>query len=127
MVVDSHDFYPSEDSNMKLNSSLASNGVTVITCHVENLDASNVKSFKEAMQPLLKDQSRVVLNLADVKFVDSSGLGALISALREVNGRDGSLKLCALTRSVRALFELMRMNRIFSIYESQEEAVASYP
>lgn len=111
---------------MKLNSSVVGNGVTVITCHVENLDASNVKSFKEAMQPLLKDQSRVVLNLADVKFVDSSGLGALISALREVNGREGSLKLCALTRSVRALFELMRMNRIFNIYESQEEAVGSY-
>lgn len=111
---------------MKLSSSVVSNGVTAITCHVENLDASNVKSFKEAIQPLLKDQNRVVLNMAEVKFVDSSGLGALISALRDVNSREGNLKLCALTRSVRALFELMRMNRIFTIYESQDEAVGSF-
>jgi anti-sigma B factor antagonist len=126
MMVDYLDHIFPEDLNMKLNSSVVGNGVTVIACHVENLDASNVKSFKEAIQPLLKDQNRVVLNLAEVKFVDSSGLGALISALREVNGREGSLKLCALTRSVRALFELMRMNRIFNIYESQDEAVGSY-
>lgn len=111
---------------MMLSSSVVGNGVTVIVCHIENLDASNVKSFKEAIQPLLKDQNQVVLNMAEVKFVDSSGLGALISALRDLNSREGSLKLCALTRSVRALFELMRMNRIFGIYESQDEAVGSF-
>ncbi|MEN9384689.1 MAG: hypothetical protein RL323_1832 [Pseudomonadota bacterium] len=111
---------------MNLSSSIVGNGVIVIDCQMENLDASNVRSFRDAIQPLMKDQTRVVVNMSQMKFVDSSGLGALISCLREVNGRKGDLKLCSMTRSVRALFELMRMHRVFAIFETQEEAVASF-
>ncbi|MFM2263418.1 MAG: hypothetical protein RI959_2094, partial [Pseudomonadota bacterium] len=78
---------------MNLSSSIVGNGVIVIDCQMENLDASNVRSFRDAIQPLMKDQTRVVVNMSQMKFVDSSGLGALISCLREVNGRKGDLKL----------------------------------
>ncbi len=111
---------------MNLKSDILENGVTVIDCQLENLDASNVRRFRDTIQPLLKDQTKVVLNMSQLKFVDSSGLGALISCLRDLNGREGDLKLCEMTRSVRALFELMRMHRVFSIFETQDEAVASF-
>ena len=111
---------------MNLKSTILENGATVIDCQLENLDASNVRRFRDAIQPLLKDQTKIVLNMSQLKFVDSSGLGALISCLRDLNGRDGDLKLCEMTRSVRALFELMRMHRVFSIFETQDEAVASF-
>ena len=111
---------------MNLSSSTVEQGVVVIDCPLENLDASNVKSFRDAIKPLITGQTRVVINMSQMKFVDSSGLGALISCLRDVTGEKGQLKLCAMTRSVRALFELMRMNRVFDIFESQEEAVKSF-
>jgi len=111
---------------MNITSTTIQGDIVVIACQIENLDASNVKSFKEAIHPLIKDQNKIILNLSEIKFIDSSGLGALISVLREVNGRAGNLKLCSLTRAVRALFELMRMNRIFSIFESQEDALKSF-
>lgn len=111
---------------MNLNSNTVAQGVVVIDCPIENLDASNVKTFRESIKPLISGQSRVVLNMSQMKFVDSSGLGALISCLREVNEQKGQLKLCAMTRSVRALFELMRMNRVFDIFETQDEAISSF-
>lgn len=111
---------------MNLISTTLEKGIIVIDCQIENLDASNVKSFRDRIQPLIANQNRVVINMSHLKFVDSSGLGALVSCLRIVKGNQGELKLCAMTRSVRALFELMRMHRVFGIFETQNEAVESF-
>jgi anti-sigma B factor antagonist len=100
--------------------------VLVIQIQEDNLDASNVRDFREGMQKLIKDKTRVVLDMSSLKFVDSSGLGALISCLRETNGRKGDFRLSNMSRSVLALFELMRMHRVFSIHETAEGAVASF-
>ncbi|MBV5332741.1 STAS domain-containing protein, partial [bacterium] len=90
------------------------NDVLVIELRQDNLDASNVREFKDAVQTLIQEHTRVVLDMSGVKFVDSSGLGALISCLRQLNGRHGDFKLCAMSKTVRALFELMRMHRVFN-------------
>jgi anti-sigma B factor antagonist len=111
---------------MKLTDSLRDGGVLVIECQEENLDASNVRDFRAAMQRLMQDHTRVVLDMSKLKFVDSSGLGALISCLRETNGRQGDFRLAQMMPSVRALFELMRMHRVFSIHESVDGASASF-
>ena len=100
--------------------------VLVIELREDNLDASNVREFKDAVQALMHEKSRVVLDMSGVKFVDSSGLGALISCLRLLNGRKGDFRLCAMSKSVRALFELMRMHRVFNIHDTCEEAVRSF-
>jgi anti-sigma B factor antagonist len=65
----------------------------------------------------------VVLDMSALNFVDSSGLGALLSCLRAMNGKNGQLRLYGMTKPVRALFELVRMHRIFTIYNSREEAL----
>ena len=102
------------------------NNVLVIEFQGDNLDASNVRDFKTSMAPLQQAHHRIVMDMSQMKFVDSSGLGALISCLRETNARKGDFRLCALTPSVNALFELMRMHRVFSIHPSQDLAVASF-
>lgn len=98
----------------------------VISIREENLDASNAAAFKEAVQPLLQQASRVVLDLSGLGFVDSSGLGALIFCLRQIGARQGELRLCALSRPVSSLFELMRMHRVFGIHETRDEALRSF-
>lgn len=100
--------------------------VLVIECRTENLDAGNARAFREEMARRMKEGSRFVLDMSRMKFVDSSGLGALIACLREANGRKGDFRLAAMSRSVRALFELMRMHRVFSIHDSVDLAVASF-
>lgn len=111
---------------MKLNNQALDNVAgLMVTIDSENLDAGNSKDFKEMIQPSLAGHSLVVLDLSALKFVDSSGLGALLSCLRTMNNKDSQLKLIGLSKPVRALFELVRMHRIFSIYNSLDEALAA--
>ncbi len=100
--------------------------VTVVQVPVENLDASNTKEFKGQVSPLLEAKGKLVFDMAKVKFVDSSGLGALLSCLRQVNAEGGDLKICGLTKQVRVIFELVRMHRIFEIFNTREEAAKAY-
>lgn len=111
---------------MELNGRVEGHDVLVIELREDNLDASNVREFRDAVQALMQQHTRVVLDMAGVKFVDSSGLGALISCLRQLNGRRGDFRLCEMSRTVRALFELMRMHRVFNIHDSREDAVTSF-
>ena len=111
---------------MNLNSHVEGLDVLVIALREDNLDASNVREFRDAMDALLAQRAKAVLDLDGVKFVDSSGLGALIACQRQLSARQGDLRLCALSQTVRALFDLMRMNRVFSLHASRAEAVASF-
>jgi len=111
---------------MKLLSHIQDNGVIVIECNEENIDGSNVRDFRDAIQKIMKDQTKVVLDMSHLKFVDSSGLGALIACLRQASSNKGDFRLCAISRSVLALFELMRMQRVFSIHSTVESAVNSF-
>jgi anti-sigma B factor antagonist len=100
--------------------------VTVVVLPGEQLDASNAKEFKRDVAPLLEGQGKVVFDLAELRFVDSSGLGAFLSSLRQLNASGGDLKLCGMTRPVRALFELVRMHKIFDISVTKDEAIRSF-
>ncbi len=100
--------------------------VTVIALPGESLDASNAKEFKRDILSALAGQSRVIFDMGRLKFVDSSGLGAILSCLRQLNASGGDLKLSGMLKPVRALFELVRMHRIFDIYNTKEEAVAAF-
>jgi anti-sigma B factor antagonist len=64
--------------------------------------------------------------MSELKFVDSSGLGAILSCLRQQNASGGELKLCGMLKPVRALFELVRMHRIFDMYNTREEAIMAF-
>jgi anti-sigma B factor antagonist len=101
-------------------------GVTVAVVPMEELDASNAADFKREVAPLLETTTKLVFDLARLRFVDSSGLGAFISCLRQVNARGGDVKLCGMSKQVRAVFELVRMHRIFDIFATREEAVHAF-
>ncbi len=100
----------------------------VIIAHLDGqtLDASNAKDFKSEIAPSITANARLILDLSNLKFVDSSGLGALLSCLRQLNAAGGDLKLYGMIKPVRALFELVRMHRVFEIFNTREEALRSY-
>jgi anti-sigma B factor antagonist len=100
--------------------------VTVAVVPMEELDASNAAEFKREVAPLLEATTKLVLDLSRLRFVDSSGLGAFISCLRKLNAKGGDVKLCAMSKQVRAVFELVRMHRVFDIYGTREEAVRMF-
>src|SRR5262249_8017136 len=100
--------------------------VAVIGVHTEQLDASNADDFIPEAEPILKDHTKVVLDLGRVTFVVSRGCGAILSCLRRLTERGGDLRLCRVTRPVRIVFDLIRLHRICTILDTKEQAVASF-
>jgi anti-sigma B factor antagonist len=100
--------------------------ISVAVIPVDELDASNTEEFKRDIAPVLQANTKLVLDLSRVRFVDSSGFGAMLSCLRQLSTKSGELKLSGMSKQVRALFELVRMHRIFDIYGTKDEAVRAF-
>ena len=100
--------------------------IAVASVPVDELDASNAEEFKRDIAPILQANTKLVLDLSKLRFVDSSGFGAMLSCLRQLSAKSGDLKLCGMSKQVRALFELVRMHRIFDIYGTKEEAARAF-
>jgi anti-sigma B factor antagonist len=100
------------------------NGITVVAPQVARLDASVAPAFKQQVQEVVAaGASRVVVDLQAVDFVDSSGLGAMVSILKAL-GTQGGMAVCNAKGPVRALFELTRMDKVFAILPDREQALA---
>ena len=98
--------------------------VLVVTCLEERLDAKVSREFKEEMAALIHEGNKhIVLDISNVNFIDSSGLGAIVSSLKQLGG-EGDLVLCGIGESILSLFRLTRMDRVFKIFSGEEEAVA---
>ena len=100
-------------------------GVGVVTPQ-ESMTADSVDSLRDQFTDWLGRMSgvkNVVINLAEVDFMDSSGLGALIALLKRVTERGGDLKIACLSKKVRMVFEITRAHKIFEITDSVDEAV----
>jgi len=97
--------------------------ILVLTPYDPVIDASSAGDFKgQLVTWIQKGQTRVLLDLSSIEFIDSSGLGVIISLLKLLAGK-GDICLCGIRDSVMSLFKLTRMDRIFRIYPSSTEAV----
>ena len=90
----------------------------------ERLDANNSMDLKEHVLTLLNQgHTKFVIDLSDVLFVDSSGLGVLLSGYKNVSLKSGRFSLVGLHQRVQSMFELTRLHRVFDIYPNLEEAL----
>jgi anti-sigma B factor antagonist len=91
----------------------------------DRIDAASAIQFKEQMRELTQNtDTRVVLDLSRVMFLDSSGLGAIV-AVKKLLAPARALELSGLTTTVEKVFRLTRMDTIFTIHPSHEVAVAN--
>jgi len=100
--------------------------VTVVVPKAEFLDANTSREFKEELPAALSDAGKVVLDLHHVQFMDSGGCGAVLAVLKKLKTNGGDLKICCVTNPVRALFDLVRMQRIVEVFKTREEAIAAF-
>ncbi len=85
------------------------------------LDITNVAKFRLDIGRLVSLQpNAIVIDLKDVSFMDSSGLGALVSALKTARSAQCDLFICGLNDQVKMLFELTSMSKVFKIYPDRE-------
>src|SRR4051812_25742236 len=82
----------------------------------EALDTDNVGSFRAAIGAVLERSNNVVLDLSKLEYMDSTGLGSMLSCLRMMKAKGGHLRLAGLTPEVKRLFDMVMMDRVFEIF-----------
>jgi len=106
---------------MKINTEVIQK-IFVVTCEGSRLDASFAQTFFNAMQSFIqKGHMDIVLDLSSVEFVDSTGLGAIVQCLKEIDGR-GLLVLCGVNEMVLSLLKMTHLDDIFIQAANRDEA-----
>ncbi len=72
------------------------------------------------------DRTKILLNLADVDYIDSSGIGELVHAYTSVKNRGGDLKLLHLTRKVHDILQITKLFTVFDVYSDESAAIATF-
>jgi len=98
----------------------------VIIIQEARLDAHNSPELKSAiLQQFDAEKKNLIIDLNEVRFIDSSGLGVLVSGFKNASARNGLLLLCSMQPQVKSMFELTRLHRVFDIYETNNDALLS--
>lgn len=98
--------------------------VLVVKPLMERIDASVSMQFKAAVLDMINGESRkMVLDLSEIDFIDSSGLGALIAIWKALSHTQGRLVLCGVSVLVMNLFTLTRMDKVLPIFAGEKEAI----
>jgi anti-sigma B factor antagonist len=102
-------------------------GVTILDLSGRITLGEGSVQLRDAIRDLLsKGQKLILLNLADVNYIDSSGIGELVSAYTTVRNQGGELKLLNLTKKVHDLLQITKLYTVFDVKDDEASAIASY-
>jgi anti-sigma B factor antagonist len=111
---------------MGLSDTKSANGVVVVRVEGQ-LVVGNRNELKEHLHRLLeKGERRFLIDFAQTGYIDSSGLGALVLLGRKVREEGGDLRLSGLNEDLRSLFELTKLDTLFAISETPDQALATF-
>lgn len=83
--------------------------------------------LRKTIRGLLEDQRKnILLNLGDVDYIDSSGIGELVSGFTAVKNQSGDLKLLNLTKRVRDLLQITKLYTVFDVFTDESTAIRSF-
>ncbi|HTZ59138.1 MAG TPA: STAS domain-containing protein [Acidobacteriaceae bacterium] len=102
-------------------------GVTIMDCSGRITLGEGSVQLRDAVRDLLsKGSKQILLNLGDVTYIDSSGIGELVSAFTTVRNQGGDLKLLNLNKKIHDLLQITKLYTVFDVKEDEASAVASF-
>jgi anti-sigma B factor antagonist len=102
-------------------------GVTILDCSGRITLGEGSVQLRDAVRDLLsKGSKKILLNLGDVTYIDSSGIGELVSAFTTVRNQGGDLKLLNLTKKIHDLLQITKLYTVFDVKDDEASAVASF-
>lgn len=110
---------------LKLNTRLV-NGITVVDCHGRIIFGEESSMLREAVKAQLKTSKDIIINLADVNYIDSGGLGTLVGLFTSARSTGGTIKLANLTHRVTELLQVTKLVTVFEVFDSEDKAVRSF-
>ena len=102
-------------------------GITIMDCSGRITLGEGSVTLRDSVRDLLsKGSKKILLNLGDVTYIDSSGIGELVSAFTTVKNQGGDLKLLNLTKKVHDLLQITKLYTVFDVKDDEASAVASF-
>jgi anti-sigma B factor antagonist len=102
-------------------------GIAIMDCSGRITLGEGSVQLRDAVRDLLaKGSKQILLNLGDVTYIDSSGIGELVSAFTTVRNQGGDLKLLNLTKKVHDLLQITKLYTVFDVKDDEASAVASF-
>jgi anti-anti-sigma factor len=95
----------------------------IIALPVDRLDAENSAWFKTAIADIEVGPGPLLFDLRHVDFIDSMGIGALLGCMRRQHDRGSTMRLFGVTPPVSGIFKILKLHRVFEIYESRDDAL----
>jgi anti-sigma B factor antagonist len=107
--------------------SMRQDGPVAVLSLKGRLDLASGSMLKDEVKRLFEKEVNLIhLNLNDVEFINSSGLGSLVSIMKEVRLLKGRFTLSNLASYVQEIFEITQLSHIFEVFPTEEEALASF-
>ena len=101
--------------------------VHILDCSGKIMLGEGTMAVRNTVREVLKNGGKkIVLNLGDVNYIDSSGIGELVSSFTTVTNQGGQLKLLNLTKKIQELLAITKLLTVFSVYEDEKAALASF-
>ena len=102
-------------------------GVTIVDLSGRITLGEGSVVLRDTIKDLLsKGQKKILLNLGDVSYIDSSGIGELVSAFTSVRNQGGELKLLHLTKKVHDLLQITKLYTVFDVKDDEAQAIAAF-
>ncbi len=111
---------------LKIGTRKLNDGIMVVDCAGRIIFGDETAALRDRVREFISAESRIVLNLADVTYIDSGGLGTLVALYTTARNAGGSIKLARLTPRVGDLLQVTKLLTVFEVYNSEEEAVQSF-
>ncbi len=101
--------------------------IHILDCSGRITLGEGTMAVRNTVRDILKnDGKKIILNLADVNYIDSSGIGELVSTYTTVTNNGGQLKLLNLTKKIRELLAITKLLTVFQVFEDEKSAIASF-
>jgi anti-sigma B factor antagonist len=101
-------------------------GVVIVDCYGRIVMGEETAFLRGQVKDLLNESRQIVLNLAEVNYIDSSGLGTLVGLYTSARGVGGEIKLASLTSRVKDVLQITKLGSIFEFYDTAEEAASTF-
>lgn len=102
------------------------NGITIVY-FFGDLDLYNAPELKEFIMSLIENNKiKIIINMKEVTYIDSSGIGVLITTLTKIKQKNGAMKISSLSSSVKKVFELTKLTSFFDFCETETDALESF-
>lgn len=97
--------------------------ISILELLGESIDSTNADDVKLQLEKLSNTHQKVILDLTRIRFLDSSGCGALIAGGKRFHEAGGELRLCNPRSEVKTVLEITRLSRILNMHENREHAI----